>query len=662
MKTKIDTLSTAARFHMSTINRRWSNASLLVHRSFDGHIVSMRQAGSHWLRNMLASILSQMYGLPPLKHIQDDSIIGHPKSPPIYKHIPQIIHTHGCPHALTLKLPGVHFPKYLVLVRELRASLVSHYERFKGDYGNPEFGVFLRGDPQKKTFYSDIWTRVRFMNEWGRMLDRHPDHTMILRYEDLQQDTLGWLRKICEFYIIRGVTDEMFAQAIRDGNTEKMAAKPNPSVTTTVVRTGDRKPIAEYFTPENQAFFDLLVRRYLKYDFGYGYLAKPGAQLKQAGRGAEQPAAAQRAKALKIVYIGNGNQKFAGQRHFGYDTRMFNGLVRNGHCVYFFSDRDEVRQQSPLGLLKPVGRARANQKLLQVADNIRPDAIVFSHVDTIDPETFEEIRRRLPEVRIAQINVDPLFNPTNRRNVLSRGQSVDATFSTTGGPALSAFARDRSPCYFIPNFSDSSIDTGTAFADERPAFDIACFMNVNPKKPDDEADRLALVNGLVSAIPDLRACFGGFNGLPSVRGHAYIGGLAKSAMGLNLSKLYSGAPSSPESRYLYSSDRIAHILGNGCLAFIESNFGLHELYAPDETVFFNGLADLTDKVRYYRDHPADRQALAKKGWEKAHREFEVTIVMKYILERLFDKSLTQTYSWPVDAYYPVPLASVTASR
>ena len=92
-------------FRAYTVNRRWSNASLLVHRAFDGHIVSMHQSGSHWIKNMLGRVLQQIYGLPPLRHIQDDSIIGHTKSPPIYRHIPQIVHSHGYPHALTLAVP-----------------------------------------------------------------------------------------------------------------------------------------------------------------------------------------------------------------------------------------------------------------------------------------------------------------------------------------------------------------------------------------------------------------------------------------------------------------------------------------------------------------------------------------------------------------------------
>lgn len=354
---------------------------------------------------------------------------------------------------------------------------------------------------------------------------------------------------------------------------------------------------------------------------------------------------------MKIVFVGNGNFRFAGLRHFGYDTRIFNGLVRNGHCVYLFSDRDELRQLSPLGLFRKKGRARANEKLLKVVDNIRPDALVLVHVDTIGTETYAEIRRRHPGIRIAQINVDPLFNPTNRANLLRRAPMVDATFVTSGGPALSSVTAKGKRAYFLPNFTDSSIDTGTAFADAEPRFDVACFMHADTGMAGDEAERLALANGVASGVAGVKTCYGGFNGAGSIRGRAYYDSLAQSAMGLNLSKHFSNeAPSTPETRYLYSSDRIAHFMGNGCLTFTQRGFALEEIYAEDEVVYFEGLADLVEKVDWHKRNPAQRQAAARKGWERAHGPFETTNVMKYMLEQLFERPLTGHYPWPVTSY------------
>lgn len=256
-------------FRLHTFNRRWFNTTLLRRRAFDGHIVTMNQSGSHWIKNMLGHLLIQRYNLPPLKHVQDDSVIGHPKSPPVYKNIPCIVHSHGFPHGLTLALPFLHYPKYLVQVRDLRDSLISHYERFKGDYGGATFTEFLQCKLGDKRMHSDIHSRIRFMNEWGRLIGKYPGRVALLRYEDIQRDTAGKLREAAEFFKLDGITDAMIAKAVEDTAKEKMAQRPNPAVTTVVFRTEDVKPREEYFTPENQAYFDDLCRRNLKYNFGY---------------------------------------------------------------------------------------------------------------------------------------------------------------------------------------------------------------------------------------------------------------------------------------------------------------------------------------------------------------------------------------------------------
>ena len=258
-------------FRLHTLNRRWFNNTLLRRRNFDGHIVSMNQSGSHWIKNMLADVLAQRYNLPPLKHVQDDSIIGHPKSRPLYKNIPCLVHSHGFPHALTLALPFLHYPKYLVLARDMRDSLISHYARFKGDYGGATFTEFLQCKLGDKRMHSDIWSRMRFMNEWGRLIDRHPEAIAVLSYEDMQADAAGSLRKAVAFFKLEGITEAMVSRAVENATPEKMAQKPNPNVPTVVIRTGVKKPREEYFTPENQKYFEDICRRNLTHDFGYGY-------------------------------------------------------------------------------------------------------------------------------------------------------------------------------------------------------------------------------------------------------------------------------------------------------------------------------------------------------------------------------------------------------
>ena len=351
---------------------------------------------------------------------------------------------------------------------------------------------------------------------------------------------------------------------------------------------------------------------------------------------------------MKILFIGNANFKHAGNSHFSYNTRIRNGLIRNGHYLYYFSDRDEVNTSSPLGI-RMIGQRRANKKLLKVADYLQPDAIIMAHVNLIDAETLRIIKRRFPEVRIGRVNVDAIYSPNNRANLKNYADLIDATFITSGGPALSQFSALDQKFYFIPNMTDASIDTGQAFTLDTPQYDLTCIMH-NDTSGDDR-HRLDLALGVQGALPELKTCYRGFNGQLGIRGTEYLTALQNSAMALNLNRLVvDGMESTPGNRYLYSSDRLAHIMGSGVLAFTSDQFGLQDLYKDDEMVFFSDKNDLIDKVRFYKNNIAARQKIAKNGWQTAHRDFNEVIVMKYVLERLFDKPLSQDYAWPTQAY------------
>ena len=258
-------------FHTITLNRRLFNPTLLRHRSFDGHIVSMHQSGFHWLKNMLSYILIAAYDLPPMQHIQDNSIIGHTKSPPKYNFIPGIVHSHSHPHLFTLGLPFLHFPNYLVLVRDLRTSLISHYERFRIRYGNISFTEYLRGDIYQKKFFSDIYSRIRFLNEWGRIIEKKDNRITFVRYEDLLAEPANSLQKICIFFDVNNVSDKNISDAIYENSREKMMERANPQQKTNIVRPESDSSVEDYFDHENQGFFDVICNRYLLYDFGYNY-------------------------------------------------------------------------------------------------------------------------------------------------------------------------------------------------------------------------------------------------------------------------------------------------------------------------------------------------------------------------------------------------------
>ncbi len=267
------------RLRARSLSRGLFNPTTLRHRRFDGFIASMHQSGTHWLKYMLGLTLAKLYNLPPPAYIQDDTIVGHPKSPPRYRQIPQLVHAHSIPHYLLrsrtiFKL--LHFPLYLILIRDIRDALVDHYEKFKGEY-DVDFSTYLRGDVRRKRqatsgqrYADDIWVRIRFLNGWGAVIERHPEHAAMVTYEELLADTPGQLARVCDHFNIKGVTPELLDEVVALASKEEMAKLPNPKENRTVVRM-DPRPADEWYSDADRRFVAEVLRRNLKYTFGYKY-------------------------------------------------------------------------------------------------------------------------------------------------------------------------------------------------------------------------------------------------------------------------------------------------------------------------------------------------------------------------------------------------------
>src|SRR5262245_44769290 len=97
----------ALHMHLRALNRQVFNPTCIKHRNFDAHIATAKNCGTHWIKYMLSLALAETYNLPAPTSIRDDSIVGHTKTPPKYKDIPQIAVTHSHPHYL-MRIPAVH--------------------------------------------------------------------------------------------------------------------------------------------------------------------------------------------------------------------------------------------------------------------------------------------------------------------------------------------------------------------------------------------------------------------------------------------------------------------------------------------------------------------------------------------------------------------------
>ena len=87
--------------------------------------------------------------------------------------------------------------------------------------------------------------------------------------------------------------------------------------------------------------------------------------------------------------------------------------------------------------------------------------------------------------------------------------------------------------------------------------------------------------------------YGMFNRQP-IWGDEFIKKISHSKMGLNLSR---GEPI----KY-YSSDRIAQLMGNGLLTFIDKRTQYNNFFSNNEMIFYNNIDDLVEKINKYKNY------------------------------------------------------------
>jgi len=348
---------------------------------------------------------------------------------------------------------------------------------------------------------------------------------------------------------------------------------------------------------------------------------------------------------MKVMIVGGDQMKYFGQRYYGYASKLRNGFIRNNHMVVRFYDRDISRLSNVLRS-RLFGVAKANEKLLQQAESLRPDLILFIHADVILPETLERLREAHPATKIAQISVDALFIPRNVERLTAKSHLVDATFMTTAGEGLKKISGGH-PAYYIPNITDSSIETGRAF-------DAACehdlFFACGSFEREGGDPREETLNLIGERLFNIRFSCNVHSEMGGLWGADYMDTIGRSKCGLNLSRDREGPLSlaGPEDLYVYSSDRVANLTGNGALTFTHRKYSLDRLFSDDEMIFYDSNEDLINKIAHFLENEDGRRRIARNGWEKAHQHLNERLTAQYIIDVLFREDLSHPYIWPTE--------------
>ena len=95
----------------------------------------------------------------------------------------------------------------------------------------------------------------------------------------------------------------------------------------------------------------------------------------------------------------------------------------------------------------------------------------------------------------------------------------------------------------------------------------------------------------------------------------------------------------------YSSDRIAQLIGNGILTFVERDTELNRIFSDKEVVFYSNLGDLSKKIKKYSENDSLRIKVSRAGYSKYHKYMNSNIVAEYMINKIFKHKTNKKYIW-----------------
>ncbi|HXQ10190.1 MAG TPA: glycosyltransferase [Caulobacteraceae bacterium] len=342
-----------------------------------------------------------------------------------------------------------------------------------------------------------------------------------------------------------------------------------------------------------------------------------------------------------VVHAANFSVRPKGAFQNNVERKLTNGLIRNGHQVIAFSDREAAMAGSPFGPHRAGGLGYANRALTDLCTAVEPEVLILGQTDLIRPQSVGDLRARLPSMRVLQWSVDALFEPGNMERLTRNFPVVDATLVTTAGDALAPLVRPGKRVGFLPNPVDLSIERGENHLKADPPFDLfyACGNPADLREVGGRAWNMdAFARALMQALPTLKPRWVGLMGQPTLGGAAYQRAIESAALGLNVSRR--------TGQFLYSSDRLAHLAGNGLAVLIERSSGYGHLFTDDEMAFFSTFDDLVGQIDRLVNDPVRRMSLAAAGRARYHELFNEQRVAAYMLDVALDRLEPSAYPWP----------------
>jgi glycosyltransferase involved in cell wall biosynthesis len=342
-------------------------------------------------------------------------------------------------------------------------------------------------------------------------------------------------------------------------------------------------------------------------------------------------------KRFKIIHISNFDIRTS-HRLFNLSIakKISNGLIRNGNDVIDFDYRNHNH--------KLLDKKSLDKKIIEIANNYRPDLILLGHNNCLRRDTISLIKKKFNTkfslwYEDHVMKGDPNYDK-NLKLIESNHDLIDQYFITTS-PEIIKTKISKSKINFLPIPVDPNIESGYFYENEKNNdmfFALSHGVNFGKLKRNSFDERFNFINNLILLSKDrIKYNILGLYGEQPKWNYEFNQELMCSKTALNLSR---GGPN----KYA-TSNRLATLMGNGVLTIIDEKIRYQDFFDNDEIITYKNHTDLVNQLLFIKENPRKiklRSIRAKKAY---FSYFQNNIVSDFLIHKIFQKEKNHNYVW-----------------
>ena len=340
---------------------------------------------------------------------------------------------------------------------------------------------------------------------------------------------------------------------------------------------------------------------------------------------------------FKILHIGNFGQKLNHRLfNISLSNKISNGLIRNGNDVINYDYR--------LSTNTFFEKNNFEKNIIEIVKNYKPNLILLGHNNSLNRNTMLILKEKY-SCKISLWYEDHVMkgdpNYKNNLNVIEKNHDLIDQYFISTAPEIIKTKIKNEKLNYLPIPVDPNIENENFYMHDKTKdlfFALSHGVNYGKLKNKSYDERSKFIQNLVK-FSDNKINFhilGLFNEQPKWN-YDFYSEVMISKTALNLSR---GGPSKH-----CSSNRIATLMGNGVLTFVNEKTYFHDFFSDGEIVTYVNEIDLLNKLILIKDDKKKLIKKAKLGKKNYFKYFENTIVADFIISKIFETKEKYKYVW-----------------